>query len=131
MKKTHVVLIVLIVVAVASMFTMLGNSSTYADFAQAAGMDTDEEVHVVGTLARNKPLIYNPEKDPNRFEFDLIDRKGEERHVVLLKSKPQDFERSQQIVVIGSFRKNEFVASNILMKCPSKYNNGQQEMASN
>ncbi len=130
MKKTHIVLIVLIVVAVASMFAMLGNSSTYADFAQAAGMDADEEVHVVGTLARNKPLIYNPEKDPNRFEFDLIDRKGEERHVVLLKSKPQDFERSQQIVVIGSFRKNEFVASSILMKCPSKYNNGQQEMAS-
>ncbi|MGL4599854.1 MAG: cytochrome c maturation protein CcmE, partial [Bacteroidia bacterium] len=127
----HIVLIVLIVVAVASMFAMLGNSSTYADFAQAATMDADEEVHVVGTLARSKPLIYNPEKDPNRFEFDLVDRKGVERHVVLLKSKPQDFERSQQIVVIGSFRNNAFVASSILMKCPSKYNDGQQEVANN
>ena len=131
MKKTHIVLIVLILVAIASMFAMLGNSSTYADFTQAATMEPGEEVHVVGSLVRSKPLVYNPEKDPNRFEYDLLDNKGVERHVVLMKSKPQDFERSQQIVVVGSIKGQNFVANDILMKCPSKYNSGQDQTASN
>ena len=37
------------------------------------------------------------------------------------KPKPQDFERSESVVVTGEMRNNEFVANEILMKCPSKY----------
>jgi cytochrome c-type biogenesis protein CcmE len=36
-------------------------------------------------------------------------------------SKPQDFERSEQIVLTGKMKGDEFVATDILMKCPSKY----------
>jgi cytochrome c-type biogenesis protein CcmE len=35
--------------------------------------------------------------------------------------KPQDFEMSEQIVVTGSLEDDTFQASEILMKCPSKY----------
>lgn len=124
MKKTHIVGIIVIALAIGSMFTLLGNSSTYADFNQAAL--TDEQVHVAGTLDRTKPMEYNPEVDPNRFSFYMKDRNGNEKRVVLKKSKPQDFERSQQIVIVGSMQGDEFVANDILMKCPSKYNNGQE-----
>jgi cytochrome c-type biogenesis protein CcmE len=55
----------------------------------------------------------------------MKDRTGTEKHVVLLKSKPQDFERSQQVVIVGSMKGDDFIANDILMKCPSKYNNGQ------
>lgn len=41
--------------------------------------------------------------------------------MVLAKAKPQDFERSEQIVVTGSMKDNQFYADEILMKCPSKY----------
>ena len=55
----------------------------------------------------------------------MIDTKGEERKVVLHKNKPQDFERSEQVVIIGKMHNGEFHANDILMKCPSKYNDGK------
>ncbi|GAB4135232.1 MAG: hypothetical protein Fur0041_09120 [Bacteroidia bacterium] len=129
MKKTHIVGIIIIILAIAFMFTMLNNSSTYSDFSQAAEADKDEEVHVAGTLVKEKPIVYEPSVDPNRFTFYMKDTKGNERKVTLLKSKPQDFERSQQVVIIGSMQGEEFVAKDVLMKCPSKYNDGRQQMA--
>ena len=45
-----------------------------------------------------------------------------------MKSKPQDFEKSEQIVVIGKMEAGNFVASDILMKCPSKYNTSSEDM---
>ena len=127
MKKTHIIGIVLVAVAIFSMFALLGNSSTYSDFKQAT--ESEDEVHVAGTLVRSKPMEYNPAVDPNRFAFYMTDRSGNERHVVLLKSKPQDFERSQQLVIVGSMKGNEFVAKDVLMKCPSKYNDGRGQTA--
>ncbi len=47
--------------------------------------------------------------------------------VVLLKPKPQDIEKSEKIVVIGSYKNDVFVAKEILMKCPSKYNENKIE----
>ena len=129
MKKTHIVGIILVALAIGSMFALLGNSTTYADFTQAA--QSDDEVHVAGTLDRSKPMDYNPSVDPNKFSFWMTDRKGNERHVTLLKSKPQDFERSQQLVIIGDMKGDEFIAKDVLMKCPSKYNDGRTATASN
>ena len=61
----------------------------------------------------------------------MYDNKGIENKVVLHKTKPQDFERSEQIVIIGKMEGEEFHANEILMKCPSKYNDGKQEIAAN
>jgi cytochrome c-type biogenesis protein CcmE len=106
---------------------LLGNSSSYSNFKEAKESKSEEEVHVAGTLVKNKPMEYKPEVDPNKFSFYMLDKNGEEMHVILNKSKPQDFERSEQLVIIGAMQGNDFVANDILMKCPSKYNNGQQQ----
>lgn len=127
MKKTHIVGIIIIAVAMLSMFSLLGNSSSYSNFKEAKESGSDEDVHVAGTLVKNKPMEYKPEVDPNKFSFYMLDKNGDEMHVILTKSKPQDFERSEQLVIIGSMQRNDFVAHDILMKCPSKYNNAQQE----
>ena len=42
--------------------------------------------------------------------------------VVLHAGKPQDFERSEQIVLTGQMANDRFEASDMLLKCPSKYN---------
>ena len=60
-------------------------------------------------------------KDPNYFSFFMKDDKGVEKKVILNQSKPQDFEMSEQIVVTGTMKGNDFVADEILLKCPSKY----------
>jgi cytochrome c-type biogenesis protein CcmE len=130
MKKTHILGIVIIAVAIGAILTTLNNTSTYATFAEAAE-STDQEFHIVGKFNKEKESVYNPQADANIFTFYMIDNKGVERKVILHKNKPQDFERSEQIVLIGKMQGNEFHASDILMKCPSKYNDGKpQETAS-
>ena len=124
MKKTHIVGIIIIAIAIGALISTLGNTSTYADFAEAIS-NPDTEYHVVGKLAKEKPTEYNPEINTDEFTFFLTDNKGVEKKVVLHKSKPQDFERSEQIVVIGKMNGNDFHANEILMKCPSKYNDGK------
>ena len=54
-------------------------------------------------------------------QFTMIDGRGEKRTVMLNKSKPQDFERSESVVIIGKATGDNFHASEMLMKCPSKY----------
>ncbi|MFN7313197.1 MAG: cytochrome c maturation protein CcmE [Bacteroidota bacterium] len=39
--------------------------------------------------------------------------------------EPADFDRSEKIVIIGKMNGETFEASKILLKCPSKYNEGQ------
>ena len=41
--------------------------------------------------------------------------------MVLLSEKPQDFELSEQVVLTGQMKDDAFVATDLLMKCPSKY----------
>lgn len=127
MKKIHIVGIIVIAVAIGVILTSLKNTSTYADFNEAVA-NPDKEYHVVGKLNKNEPLIYDPKLNADEFIFTLIDNKGIEKRVVLHKSKPQDFERSEQIVIIGKMHGEEFHANDILMKCPSKYNEGKTQM---
>jgi cytochrome c-type biogenesis protein CcmE len=34
---------------------------------------------------------------------------------------PADFTKSEQVVIIGAYQNETFVADKILLKCPSKY----------
>ena len=126
MKKVHILGIIVIAVAIGAIFTTLNNTSTYADFTEAA-KDPGSEFHVVGKLNKEKEAVYEPKVDANLFTFYMIDNKGVECKVILHKNKPQDFERSEQIVLIGQMQGQAFEASDILMKCPSKYNDGKPE----
>ncbi len=124
MKKVHIVGIIFIAVAIGAIFTTLNNTSTYASFSEAA-KEPESEFHVVGKLNKEKETVYNPVINANLFTFYMIDNKGKECKVLLHKNKPQDFERSEQIVLIGKMQGDAFEASDILMKCPSKYNEGK------
>jgi len=65
------------------------------------------------------------------FSFFVIDKDGQEQKVVFNGTKPQDFERSEQIVLMGKMNNDVFQCSKILMKCPSKYNDGQETVVVN
>lgn len=92
--------------------------STYATFEQAKN---GKRVKIVGELAKDQDIIYNPDVDSEAFTFYLEDDNSEVQKVKLLKAKPQDFERAESIVVTGAMKDDMFVADEILMKCPSKY----------
>lgn len=124
MKRTHIILIVVIAVLIAAMVGAINDSSSYAAFDEAFD-NPNAEFHVVGQLVKEKEMVYDPEKNPDLFTFWMKDINGEEKLVYLHKSKPQDFERSEQIVLIGSAKGDTFHAEEILMKCPSKYTDGE------
>jgi cytochrome c-type biogenesis protein CcmE len=124
MKKIHIIGIVIIAVAIGALVATLGNTSTYADFTEAMA-NPDTEFHVVGKLDKLKPTEYDPKVNTDEFTFYMLDNKNVEKKVILHKNKPQDFERSEQIVLIGKMQGEEFHANEILMKCPSKYNDGK------
>lgn len=119
MKKIHIIAILMIAVAIGLLVNAADDMSTYATFEQATM--TGDRVKVAGQLAKDKEMHYDPEEDPNYFSFYIRDTKGEERKVVLLAAKPQDFELSEQLVLTGQMQGDEFVATDMLMKCPSKY----------
>jgi cytochrome c-type biogenesis protein CcmE len=124
MKKVHIIVLLLLAVTVGVILAMTGDYTTYANFAQARAK-TNKSVNVVGYLAKDKPLNYDPQKDPNFFSFTMLDKEGNEQKVVYKGSKPQDFERSEQLVVKGRVSGDVFAASEISMKCPSKYVNDE------
>lgn len=120
MKRSHIIGILIIALAIGVIISTFADSSTYSNFSEAK--ELTEETHVVGTLVKEKALEYDPIKDANYFSFYMKDQQGKECKVIFLGTKPQDFERSEQIVLTGKMEVNQFAASKILMKCPSKYN---------
>lgn len=126
MKKGSIFGLVVIAIAIAVIISTYSNTSTYATFKEAK--DTQSELHIVGHLDKKKQLFYDPTKDANYFSFYMTDSKGQECKVVFTGSKPQDFERSEQIVLTGQMTGSEFHASKILMKCPSKYTQDKVEV---
>ncbi len=122
MKAIHIILIIVVVVAVAVVITTMTDAGTYSDFAEAA-RKPGREFHIIGKLNRAKPVEYDPRINANQFSFYLIDEKGIERKVIYNNAKPQDFEKSEKVVLIGSMKGEQFVAKSLLLKCPSKYEN--------
>lgn len=126
MKKSSIAGILIIALAIGIIISTYADSSTYGSFSDAKESST--ELHVVGQLNKEKELFYDPKQDANYFAFYMRDNEGRESKVVFNGSKPQDFERSEQIVLTGKMVGNEFHASKILMKCPSKYTENQVEV---
>ncbi len=121
MRKLYIVAIVVLGVAIVVIMMSLKNTTTYSNFNEAAA-NQGKEYHIVGKLDKTKPQVYNPAVNTDEFSFYLTDNRGETRPVILHKSKPQDFDKSEQIVLIGSMEGDVFHANDILLKCPSKYN---------
>ncbi|HVV54859.1 MAG TPA: cytochrome c maturation protein CcmE, partial [Mucilaginibacter sp.] len=126
MKKSSILGLVVIAIAIAVIIALYSNASTYGTFADAKA--TTGELHVIGHLDKQKELYYDAAKDANYFSFYMKDKKGEECKVVYPSTKPQDFERSDQIVLVGKMINGEFHASSIQMKCPSKYTPNKVDM---
>ena len=120
MKRNHIIALIIIAVCVGGIVSTVSDSSTYETFATAASLE-GRQFHIVGEYVEEMETYYDAQQDANYFSFHLRDREGEVKKVVFLGTKPQDFERAEQIVLTGKMAGEEFLASQILMKCPSKY----------
>lgn len=125
MKRSHIIALVLIAVAMAAFIATLADSSTFVGLAEAKAKP-GKEFKVKGYLDKSAPVEYEPIIDASLTTFTLVDDDGEKCVVRLAKAKPYDFERSESIVLTGHVNESgEFEARDMLMKCPSKYNEMQ------
>ena len=127
MKKSSIFGLIVIAIAIAVIISTYSSSSTYGSFTEAKS--SGSELQIIGHLDKQKELFYDAARDANYFSFYMKDKKGEECKVIFTGTKPQDFERSEQIVLTGQMVGNEFHASKILMKCPSKYTQDKVEIS--
>ena len=128
MKKSSIIGLLVIAIAISALMMAAGDMSSYAAFADA----TDgQKVQVVSNLCKDMPLEYDPERNPNYFTFYAKDKDGKACKVIFKNAKPQDFERSEQIVLTGTMKDGAFLCSDMLMKCPSKYEKEQVEIKAN
>lgn len=127
MKKSHIVIIVVIAVAIGIIVTTAGDASTYVNFTQAHEMaltGKKQHIHVVGQLkkdAEGHVVGIREGADKVSFSFILVDDTGKEQRVDFNEPMPADLLRSEKVVVIGSYEGEDFKASKIVLKCPSKY----------
>jgi cytochrome c-type biogenesis protein CcmE len=127
MKKSHIAALVVIAAAVSIIVVTAGDASTYATFDEAyqlASNGSSNSIHVVGELKKDPTgeiVGLEPGADKVSFSFILIDENGKEQKVLYNEPMPPDFTRSEKVVVIGRYHEDAFVASKILLKCPSKY----------
>lgn len=127
MKKSHIFVIIVIAVAIGVIISTAGDASSYVTFDQAAEMaaaGNSKSIHVVGELKKDEQghvVGIMPGADQVSFSFIMVDDNKKEQVVIYNEPMPQDFTRSEKVVVIGGYSGDTFRANKILLKCPSKY----------
>lgn len=127
MKRSHIIAIILIASAIGIIISTAGDASTYVSFDEAyaiAANGNTKSIHVVGELTKNQTgevVGIFPSSDKLSFRFIMKDGNGKQQEVFYNEPIPPDFKRSEQVVVIGAYNGELFIADKILMKCPSKY----------
>lgn len=126
MKKSHIFGIIVIAVAIMIIISSTGDASTYVNFDEALALreqGDDRQVHVVGELKKvnGKVTGLMESADKRSFYFMMVDKNNNEQKVFHPNPIPNDLLRSEDVVIVGYYKKDTFIAKDILLKCPSKY----------
>ncbi|MFH1194407.1 MAG: cytochrome c maturation protein CcmE [bacterium] len=91
-------------------------------------MKSTKTIKATGAWVKEKS--YEMDSQKNTFTFYMKDYSGTEMKVMYHGSIPNNFESATSVVVTGKYADGCFHASNILTKCPSKYEEQFEESSS-
>lgn len=115
--KIIVAAIAIVVGIVLGAVNFLESNVEYTDFATAER--TQKKVQVKGEWVKDQESNFDSQKV--KFSFYMKDDSNRIVKVVLDGAKPNNFELATSVVAKGKFVDNEFHATDVLTKCPSKY----------
>jgi len=116
MKKKYIIGAAVAVAALVIAFFALDTKQiAYGTFDMA--QQTGRMVQVRGTWDKEKPTSF----DNHTFTFYMRDDSARIMQVTYDGGKPNNFEISKEIVCKGKIQDGAFHATDILTKCPSKY----------
>ena len=98
-------------------YTFLNNSVEYATISKAE--NSGKKVQVTGKWVKEMDSRYDTQN--NTFTFFMRDEENRVAKVVLAGGKPNNFDIATSIVAKGKYQEGAFHASEVLTKCPSKY----------
>lgn len=125
MKMKYIIgLAVGLVFVVVAVMSFDSSKIEYADFKDAKG--SGKTVQVIGSWDKSVPVEVNTET--NTFKFQMIDEKGNKTRVIATGSKPNNFDVAPMVVIKGKYQGPDFLATEILTKCPSKYEGQFEEL---
>lgn len=111
-----IAIIILLAATAVGIFIMNKSKVEYMNFAQAKKQN--KIVQVIGKADKNYESLNT---NPANFIFMMTDKAGQTEKVVFYEPKPMNFDLAEYVVVKGNFEGNDFIAKEILTKCPSKY----------
>lgn len=117
--KVIVASVIVVAFVIFGSYSFLESNVEYTDLAGA--MAKSKKVQLKGTWVKEKPSSFDPSK--SQFTFYMADEAGRECKVILDGAAPNNFELATSVVAKGRYvRDGEyFHASEVLTKCPSKY----------
>ncbi len=117
MKKRYTIaIIVLLIAVIIGLFLMNKSKVEYMDFKQARNQN--KIIQVIGKPDKNYDSL---NIHSSLFIFFMTDKIGNYQKVVYHGPKPMNFDLAEYVVVKGKFDEKNFVATEILTKCPTKY----------
>ena len=120
MKKTHIVILVLIAASIVVLISYTGDLTTYETISSAKQKE-GKFVNLIAKVDKQQPVEYDAAKNPNYLSFTAVDTLGNSIKVVYHNNKPTDMEKSERLVLKGRVQGDHFDCKDILLKCPSKY----------
>lgn len=115
--KVLVAAVVMVVGVVVGAVNFMESSVEYMDFATA--QKQSKKAQVKGEWVRDMESGFDSEK--TQFSFYMKDEESTVVKVVLDGAKPNNFEIATSVVAKGTFEGDQFHATEVLTKCPSKY----------
>jgi len=127
----HIIAIIAVAICFGVAMVLVSDVETYKTFASAKELPDGKSATIIGKLTSPDDVHYDPEMNPNLTTFLLEDKEGMVMKVKYFEPMPRDFEKSDEVTITGTISGEEFHASKLLMKCPSKYvEEGIQEYTS-
>jgi len=120
LKPLHMIGIAIIVLAIVLGYYGLQSGLRPYTTSVSEAISTGRGVQLAGFLYPGETGAYN---EKGEFTFKLQDSTGKVVQVLYGKPKPANFEKAISIVAIGHYdaAKGAFMADDMLVKCPSKY----------
>ncbi len=125
MNKRYLIgAIIIVVFLVVGFFAFVDTKVEYADFRHAS--ETHKKCQVKGSWVKEKDAGFDVAT--NKFTFYMKDENNTEMKVVLDGAEPNNFKMAESVVAKGKIKDGYFHASEVLTKCPSKYEGDGQDV---
>jgi cytochrome c-type biogenesis protein CcmE len=115
--KIIVAAVVVVAFVIFGAVSFLDSNVEYTDFAKAE--KTAKKVQVKGEWVKEKETQFDAKA--GQFIFYMRDDNQREAKVILDGAKPNNFELAKSVVAKGRYKDGCFHATELLTKCPSKY----------